>query len=144
MQVYWRSDFIQKLDDDVIDTLVEQFSGVTSPLSALVLEQFGGAVSRVARDATAFPHRQADFNLAIISRWTDPAEADRHIAWARGVHAAITPYTSGTYVNYLGNEGEDRVRAAYGPDIYDRLVAVKNEYDPSNLFRLNQNIKPTG
>jgi FAD/FMN-containing dehydrogenase len=144
MQVYWRSDFIQKLDDDVIDTLVEQFSGVTSPLSALVLEQFGGAVSRVARDATAFPHRQADFNLAIISRWTDPAEADRHIAWARGVHQAITPYTSGTYVNYLGNEGEDRVRAAYGPDIYDRLVAVKNEYDPTNLFRLNQNIKPTG
>ena len=73
----------------------------------------------------------------------DPTEADQHVAWARGVHSAIKPFTSGTYVNYLGEEGEDRVRAAYGTKVYDRLVAVKNEYDPTNLFRANQNIKPT-
>ena len=141
--VYWRSDFLRQLDDTAIDTIVEHFEQITSPLSALLLEQFGGAVRRVGKDETAFVHRDADFNLAIISRWTDPAEADRHIAWARGVHSAITPYTTGTYVNYLGEEGEDRVRAAYGADIYDRLVAVKNTYDPTNLFRSNQNIKPT-
>jgi FAD/FMN-containing dehydrogenase len=143
LQVYWRSDFIQQLSDEAIDTLVEHYSQITSPLSALLLEQFGGAVKRVGKDETAFVHRDADFNLAIISRWTDPADADRHIAWARGVHSAIKPYTSGTYVNYLGEEGEDRVRAAYGAEVYDRLVAVKNEYDPTNLFRSNQNIKPT-
>lgn len=143
MQVYWRSDFLRQLDDAAIDTLVEHYAGITSPLSALLLEQFGGAVRRVGTDETAFVHRDADFNLAIIGRWADPAEAERHIAWARGVHSAITPYTTGAYVNYLGEEGEDRVRAAYGAGIYDRLVAVKNEYDPSNLFRSNQNIKPT-
>jgi FAD/FMN-containing dehydrogenase len=143
MQVYWRSDFLQNLGDDVIDVLVAQFEAITSPLSALLLEQFGGAVRRVGKDETAFVHRDADFNLAIISRWLDPAEADRHIAWARGVHSAIRPFTSGTYVNYLGDEGEDRVRAAYGAEVYDKLVAVKNEYDPTNLFRTNQNIRPT-
>jgi FAD/FMN-containing dehydrogenase len=142
MQVYWRSDFLQQLDDDVIDILVEHHAGITSPFSALLLEQFGGAVRRVATDATAFVHRDADFNLAIISRWTDPAEADRHVAWARGVHRAISPHTSGTYVNYLGDEGSDRVRAAYGDATYDRLVAVKTEYDPTNFFRSNQNIRP--
>jgi FAD/FMN-containing dehydrogenase len=143
LQVYWRSDFIQQLTDDAIDILIEHYSRITSPLSALLLEQFGGAVKRVGKDETAFVQRDADFNLAIISRWTDPAEADRHIAWARDVHSAIKPYTSGTYVNYLGEEGEDRVRAAYGAEVYDKLVAVKNEYDPTNLFRSNQNIKPT-
>jgi FAD/FMN-containing dehydrogenase len=142
MQVYWRSDFLTQLDDDVIDTLVEQHAAITSPLSALLLEQFGGAVRHVAEDETAFVHRNADFNLAIISRWTDPAEADQHIAWARGVHSAITPYASGTYVNYLGDEGDDRVRAAYGDAAFDRLVAVKSAYDPTNLFRSNQNIRP--
>jgi FAD/FMN-containing dehydrogenase len=143
LQVYWRSDFLKQLDDAAIDTLIEQYGRITSPLSALLLEQFGGAVKRVPKEATAFPHRDADFNLAIISRWTDPSDADRHIAWARGVQAAIKPHAAGTYVNYLGEEGEDRVRAAYGADTFDRLVALKNTYDPKNLFSLNQNIKPT-
>ncbi len=141
--VYWRSDFIKELTDEAITTLVEQYRQIASPLSALLLEQFGGAVRRVPVDATAFVHRQADFNLAIISRWTDPADADRNIAWARGVHTAIKPFASGTYVNYLGEEGQDRVRAAYGDEVYDRLVAVKDRYDPNNLFRMNQNITPS-
>ena len=127
----------------MIEALVEQYQGITSPLSALMLEQFGGAVRRVGADETAFVQRQADFNIAIIARWTDPSEAERHIAWARGVHRAIAPFASGTYVNYLGEEGQDRVRAAYGDAVYDRLVAVKNRYDPTNLFRMNQNIKPS-
>jgi FAD/FMN-containing dehydrogenase len=142
-QVYWRSDFITRLEDDVIDTLVEQFQGITSPLSALLLEEFGGAVSRVGPDETAFPHRNSEYNLAIITRWLDPSEADRHIAWARQVHESIKPFTAGTYVNYLGQEGDARVRQAYGGATYDRLVALKNTYDPTNIFRFNQNIKPT-
>jgi FAD/FMN-containing dehydrogenase len=100
-------------------------------------------VRRVGAEKTAFVHRQADFNLAIIGIWTDPSEAERHVAWARGAHAAMKPYTHGTYVNYLGEEGQDRVRAAYGDAVYDRLVQVKNRYDPKNLFRANQNIQPT-
>ncbi len=144
LQVYWRSDFITELSDGAIDTLVEQYGKITSPQSALLLEQFGGAVRRVGAEETAFVHRQADFNLAIIGVWTDPSESERHIAWARGVHAAMKPFTHGTYVNYLGEEGQDRVRAAYGDAVYDRLVQVKNRYDPKNLFRMNQNIQPTG
>jgi hypothetical protein len=143
LQVYWRSEFLRALDDDVIDTLVDQFDRVTSPLSALVLEQFGGAVHRVPREATAFVHREADYNLAIISRWTDPSDSEGHIAWARAVHDAVRPFSTGVYVNYLGEEGAERIVAAYGETVYQRLVALKNEYDPTNLFRLNQNIQPT-
>jgi FAD/FMN-containing dehydrogenase len=146
LQNYWKSEFLKSLPDAAIDVLVEQFSSVPSPLSALVLEQFGGAYRRVGAEETAFAHRDWDYNFLIISRWTDPAEADQHIQWARGVWQAVQPYASGSvYVNYLepGQEGADRIRAAYGP-VYDRLVALKNQYDPTNFFRLNQNIQPTG
>jgi FAD/FMN-containing dehydrogenase len=143
LQVYWRSDFLGGLENDFIDTVVEQANRATSPLSAVLIEQLGGAVARVPDDSSAFAYRGADYNLAIIGRWSDPSEAEQHVAWARGVHAAITPYARGTYVNYLGNEGEERVKAAYGAEKYAKLVALKNRYDPHNLFRLNQNIKPT-
>jgi FAD/FMN-containing dehydrogenase len=146
LQNYWKSEFLKSLPDAAIDVLVEQFSSVPSPLSALVLEQFGGAYRRVGAEETAFAHRDWDYNFLIISRWTDPAEADQHIQWARDVWQAVQPYASGSvYVNYLepGQEGADRIRAAYGP-VYDRLVALKNRYDPTNFFRLNQNIQPTG
>jgi len=142
LQVYWRSDFLKSLSDDVLDTLIEHFGRVTSPLSAVLLEQFGGAVRRVPQEDTAFVHRDADYNLAIISRWTDPAGADPHVAWARALHAAVRPFSRGVYVNYLGEEGQDRVRAAYGPTLYARLAALKKKYDPTNFFRLNQNIQP--
>jgi FAD/FMN-containing dehydrogenase len=146
LQNYWKSEFLKSLPDAAIDVLVEQFSSVPSPLSALVLEQFGGAYRRVGVEETAFAHRDWDYNFLIVSRWTDPTEADQHIQWTRGVWQAIQPYASGgVYVNYLepGQEGADRIRAAYGP-VYDRLVALKKQYDPTNFFRLNQNIQPTG
>jgi FAD/FMN-containing dehydrogenase len=143
LQVYWRADFLRGLDDDFIDTVIEQMGRSASPLNAVVIEHLGGAVARVANDATAFGHRDADYNLAIIGRWGDPSEAEQHIAWTRGLHEAIKPYARGVYVNYLGDEGEERVKAAYGAEKYARLVALKNRYDLSNLFRLNQNIKPT-
>jgi len=145
LQNYWKSEFLKSLPDEAIDILVDQFTTVPSPLTAMVLEQFGGAYRRVAADETAFVHRDWDYNFLIIARWTDPAEAEQHIQWTRGVWQAVQPYASGgVYVNYLegGQEGVDRIRAAYGP-VYDRLVALKTKYDPSNFFRLNQNIKPT-
>ena len=143
LQVYWRSDFLAALPDEAVDTLVERFGSVTSPLSALLLEQFGGAVARVPAGDSAFAHRGALFNLAVIARWTDPATAESHTAWARGSSDAMRRFASGgVYVNYLGDEGEDRIRAAYGPEKHARLVALKRQYDPANLFRMNQNINP--
>ena len=142
LHVYWRSDFLKGLPDGAIDMLVDRFASITSPLSALLIEQFGGAVARVPADETAFAQRDAMFNLAIIARWADAATASTHIDWARQTSEAARPFTSGgTYVNYLGMEGPDRVRAAYGSK-YDRLVALKKKYDPTNLFSVNQNIRP--
>jgi FAD/FMN-containing dehydrogenase len=100
-------------------------------------------MSRIAPEATAFPHRQWDYDIVITSMWSDPAEAERNIAWTREFSDALQPFSpAAVYVNYLGVEGEERVRAAYGAN-YDRLVALKNQYDPTNLFRLNQNVPPT-
>jgi FAD/FMN-containing dehydrogenase len=142
LHVYWRSDFLKSLPDAAIDTLVERHTAITSPLSALLIEQFGGAVARVPASETAFAQRDAMFNLAIISRWADAATADTHTEWARKTSEAVKPFTSGgVYVNYLGSEGPERVRAAYGAK-YDKLVSVKKKFDPNNLFSVNQNISP--
>jgi len=144
LHVYWRSDFLSGLPDEAIDALCEQFASVTSPLSTLLIEQLGGAVSRVPADETVFSHRAAPFNFAVIARWTDPATAPTHIAWARAASEAMRPFTSGgVYVNYMGaDEGADRVRAAYGAPKLARLAALKRKYDPANMFRVNQNIQP--
>jgi hypothetical protein len=142
-QNYWKGEFLADLSDDAIDAIVAQATRMTSPLSAVVLEYYGGAAGRVGEEETAFPHRQAQYDLVIMAQWADPAESDRHSQWARETWEAAQPYSSGrVYVNVLGVESEERVRAAYGAN-YDRLVALKNTYDPTNLFRLNQNIKPS-
>jgi hypothetical protein len=144
MQVYWRSDFLARLDDEVMDVLIEGMANVPSPLSIVLVEQMGGALRHVRAKDSAFAHRDAEYNLAIISRWTDRADADRQIAWTRAMHDAIRPFTTGgTYVNYLGfGESEERVRDAYGKEKYERLATLKRKYDPSNFFRNNQNIRP--
>jgi FAD/FMN-containing dehydrogenase len=143
LQVYWRSSFLTSLDEDAIDTLLAHTGAMTSPLSMVLIEHLGGAVARVPRDATAFPHRDALYNLVVVARWAEPGDGDRHIAWSRQLTDAMQPFCSdAVYVNYLGEEGEGRVRSAYGPAHFDRLVGVKTQYDPTNLFRLNQNIKP--
>jgi FAD/FMN-containing dehydrogenase len=145
LQVYWRSDFLSSLSDDVMDVLIAHMAKVPSPLTAVLVEQMGGAVARVGANDTAFNHRDAKYNLAIISRWIDTSDADRQIAWTRALHDAIRPFTTGgTYVNYLGvGESAERVREAYGAEKHDRLVALKNRFDPTNFFRQNQNIQPT-
>lgn len=140
---YWKSHFMRDFGADAIEVAVAHFSKVPSPRSVVILEQYGGAVARVGPTDTAFGHRDAEYDFFPASIWSDPAESETHIAWARGLWEAMYPFsTGGVYVNDLGDEGEERVRAAYGAN-YARLVAIKNTYDPGNFFRLNQNIKPT-
>ncbi len=138
---YWKAQFLPELSEQAVDALVESFAGVPSPLSVVVLQQLGGAVARVAPDATAFVHRNAAYDCFPIAIWEDPADDERNIRWARELYAAMQPYSSGVYVNNLGDEGEERVRSAYGAN-YARLQRVKARYDPTNFFRLNQNVAP--
>jgi hypothetical protein len=103
----------------------------------------GGAFGRVDEEAAAFAHRSAPFMLNVNARWERPGEAARNVAWAREVWGALQPCSSGgVYVNFLGEEGADRVRAAYGEAKYARLAELKARYDPENVFRVNQNIAP--
>jgi FAD/FMN-containing dehydrogenase len=145
---YWKSSFLGELSDAAIDSTVAQFANCTSsPMSAVVIEHLHGAVTRVPADATAVPHRSEGYDFLVISQWMDPATTDDNVAWARDAYAAMQPFTANQlrYVNYLDEDDmrHDPARAAYGPN-YDRLVQVKNAYDPDNLFRMNTNITPTG
>lgn len=139
---YWKSMFFTELTDEVVQIMVDAYEKVPSAMSGLAIEHFHGAVSRVPADATAFPHREPGYNLVIAGEWLDPAEDDVNIAWVRDLYAALAPHRADrVYVNYLGDDDGDRVRNAYGAN-YDRLLALKREWDPNNLFRLNQNIAP--
>jgi FAD/FMN-containing dehydrogenase len=144
-QNYWKSDFLAGLPDEAIDIIVEHFASVPSPMSTVVIEHNGdGAMNRVGPGETAFGHRDSSYNLLITSMWTEGRDAEQNIAWTRTLAEAVSPFaTGGVYVNYLGSEGQDRVRSAYGAN-FDRLAAIKQKYDPQNLFRLNQNIEPPG
>ncbi len=103
-----------------------------------------GAATRVRPEETAFGLREVQWDYDIISQWTDPAEADGHVQWTRNFWNAVEPFASGgVYVNHLDAEEGDRIQSAYG-DNYNRLLALKNKYDPASLVRINQNIKPTG
>ena len=112
-------------------------------MSAVFLEHFQGAAARVRPDATAFPHRRTGYDYLVVSQWSNPADTDRCIAWGRAAFDRMKPYMgAGRYVNYLDrDEPADQVAAAYGAN-YRRLRRIKKKYDPSNLFRLNQNIPP--
>jgi FAD/FMN-containing dehydrogenase len=141
--VYLRSDHLRGLDDDVIKACVQQTATMTSPLSVAVIVPLGGAVARVGEHDTAFSHRSTPFDIDIFGIWTDPRESDRHLAWGRAFGAALQPFSRGVYINEMGSEGDERIRAAYHPANYARLVTLKNQYDPTNFWRMNQNIKPT-
>jgi FAD/FMN-containing dehydrogenase len=142
---YWRSSYLTELSDAAIDTIVRLYAAVPSRRTLVVLEHNGnGAMNRVDEDATAFGHRQWPYNLLVTSMWKSPAESEANIHWTRNFFDAMQPFLAdGVYVNYLGDEGQERVRTAYGKK-YDRLVALKNKYDPTNFFRMNQNIRPGG
>jgi FAD/FMN-containing dehydrogenase len=123
---------------------VDSFARVTSDHSAILIEAPHGAVGRVPDDATAFGQRQARFNASALAVWEGPADPDRHVRWVREYADAIAPYASGDYVNYLaGDASSDEIASAYGRERFQRLVALKDRYDPSNTFRFNSNIPPT-
>jgi hypothetical protein len=148
LQNYWKSSFLKEVSDQAIDTMVDFCSKRPSPMChGLIEHQLGGAVSRADRDSTAFAHRDVEFSFMALGVCATAAEIEKCAQWAREFWGAMQPSSTGTvYVNYLGreaDEGPDRIKAAYGPEKYARLVALKNRYDPSNLFRLNQNIKPS-
>ena len=140
---YMKAGFMGGLDDAAIDTLIRYHQRSVSPKSEIHVHHMGGAVARVPASATAFGDRSAPFLLNVIASTFTADGYDATVAWAQELHASMTPsLTGGSYINFLSAEGGARVRAAYGSN-YDRLVALKDEYDPTNLFHLNQNIAPS-
>ncbi len=148
LQNYWKSSFLRTISDEAMDAIVAYCAKRPSPIChGLIEHQLGDAVRRVDRDATAFGYRDVEYSFVSLGVCADAAEAEKCTRWAGEFWNAMRPWsTGGVYVNYLGrevDEGAGRIEAAYGPEKYARLVALKNKYDPANLFRLNQNIKPS-
>lgn len=140
---YWKSHFFDELTDEAIDTIVEHADPLPTPFTTVFFEWMGGAIARADPDETAFPHRDATVSFTVAPKWTDPSDDEGMIEWAREFFEATAPYTSDdVYVNYLSEDEQNRAKAAYG-DHYERLRALKNEWDPKNLFSVNQNITPT-
>jgi len=140
---YFKAGWMGGLDDESIDTLVHYHQNISSPKSEIHVHHVGGAVARVPADATAFGDRSQPFLLNVIASTFTSEGYDEAVEWARNLHGAMDQgLTGGTYVNFLTDQGEDGVRSAYG-DKFERLQALKDEYDPTNLFRLNQNIPPS-
>ena len=140
---YWKSHSFAAIDDGLIDVLVEYANKLPSAETELAFAQLGGAINRVPADATAYPHRDVEFLINLHTRWREPAEDAKCIAWARSLFDACTPFASGgTYVNFIPEDDEDGVKRAYLGNA-KRLAAIKAKYDPHNVFRINQNIRPT-
>jgi FAD/FMN-containing dehydrogenase len=146
LQWYWRADFVEELSDEAITLYVKHGAAIPTPLSTMHLYPINGAAHRVGKNDTAWNYRNANWAQVIVGVDPDPANNNLIIKWTKDFWQALHPYAAkggGAYVNFMMDEGQERVRATYG-DNYERLVAVKNKYDPTNLFRVNQNIKPTG
>jgi hypothetical protein len=139
---YARSSFLRELSDGAIEVMAARAAEPTPVISFFFLEHFHGGATVPGPGDTAFSHRRAGHNFAVLAIWLEPADADVAAALVRDFFADMSPFlASGVYSNYLGDEGEARVRAAYGP-AWDRLVRLKRAYDPENAFRLNQNVTP--
>jgi FAD/FMN-containing dehydrogenase len=140
---YWNADFYNELPDEAIDTFVARATKPVSPFSQVLVIPGGGAIARISNDATAFGNRDDKWNLHILSMWEDPADTERNIAFTREFSTAMKPWCTGrAYLNFIGDEGLGRVEAAFGPEKFARLQALKSKWDPTNLFRHNQNIPP--
>ncbi len=141
-QNYWKSTFLKALSDEAIDVIVAHANKMQSPLSAVVIEYYAGAAGRTGTAETAFAQRQAEYDIGFMAQWTDAAENDLHMAWARNMAEAMKPYSSGAYLlNFLSEEDAGTIQAAFGAN-YPRLAQVKKRYDPTNFFSINQNIEP--
>jgi FAD/FMN-containing dehydrogenase len=139
---YWKSHNFAKLSDETIDIAVRYAAELPSPQSEVFFALLGGAVNRVSPDATAYSHRDVQFVLNVHARWDEARDDDKCISWARGFFSETAPHaTGGVYINFMTEEETDRINSAYGAG-YDRLVKAKSRYDPENLFRLNQNVRP--
>jgi FAD/FMN-containing dehydrogenase len=140
---YWKSLDFRYLSDGLIDTFIDFAGRIPDPQTEIAFAQLGGAVSRVPPDATAYTHRDAEFKVNVHGRWSESAQDEACIRWARALFTAAAPFaTGGVYVNFLTQDEADRIPAAYGVN-YARLVRLKDKYDPTNLFRVNQNIRPS-
>ena len=139
---YFRSADLAELSDGAIDIIASKALEMTSPLTAFPIFQLGGAISRVGEDETAFNGRGAGHTININATTATEAGFDQEREWSRSLWTALKPYHTSVYVNFLMDEGEERIRQAYGPKRYDRLKALKRKYDPDNFFRMNQNISP--
>ncbi len=145
-QYYWKSEYLNELQDDAIKTAVAYSADMTSPQTRVAIFQLGGAVGQIDEMATAASHREAEYILAINNGWENPADNEQQIEWTRDFWQEMQPFsTGGSYVNFMSADaGQKRVEAGYGAEKYERLVNVKNRYDPDNFFRMNQNVAPNG
>ncbi len=142
---YWSADFLRELPDEAIDTLLDRALQPASPMSQVIVLPGGGAIARVTDEAMAFGQRQTPWNIHYLSMWADPADSDRNIAFTREISTAMKPWITGrVYLNFLGEEGQERIEAGFGPAKYAQLRRLKAKWDPTNLFRNNQNIPPAG
>jgi FAD/FMN-containing dehydrogenase len=137
-----RTMFIDRIDRSVAETILNHLQASDAMMVAAQLRVLGGAAARVPVDATAYAHRNAKIMVNLAALYNDPAEKQKHETWVANFEDAIRQSDRGVYVNFLGDEGEEKIRAAYPGATWDKLVAVKKRYDPTNLFRLNQNIPP--
>ncbi|MBV9359625.1 MAG: BBE domain-containing protein, partial [Chloroflexi bacterium] len=138
-----RSGYLQALEDDTLEAILDHTARMPVPGGLVQLRALGGAMARVPVEATAFAHRDKPFMATVIGSVLEPADAGRQRGWMEELWYTLRPRSQGVYMNFLEDEGPERVREAYAPAAYARLVAIKRQYDPTNLFQLNQNIRPT-
>jgi FAD/FMN-containing dehydrogenase len=142
---YWKAGFLREMSDEAIATFISRAIDVSSPFTQCVMLPIGGAIARVPEDATPLSYRDAKWNYHLLSQWEDPADDERNIEWTRAFDRALGSYAEeGVYVNFLSDLPENVLEASFGPEKYARLVAVKDEWDPENVFALNANVKPSG
>ena len=140
---YWTGDFYDELPDDAVDTLVDKATHPVSPLTQIILVAGGGAVARVDDDAMAFGQRSTPWNVHYLSMWAEDSDTEKNIAYTKQLAGAMKPWSTGrVYLKFLGDEGQERVESGFGPEKYARLQSLKAKWDPTNLFRHNQNIPP--
>src|SRR5919199_991309 len=140
---YWKAENLSELSDEAIDTIVVHAAKITSPFTQVVVQPMGGAIGEVGEEETAIGGRDAACAVHAISMWENPAESESHIAWTREFMEAMEPFTiPGISLNFTSDQSEEKLKASFGFEKHERLVGLKEKYDPMNLFRLNQNVKP--
>ncbi|MDX6585452.1 MAG: hypothetical protein QOI10_4636, partial [Solirubrobacterales bacterium] len=140
---YATADYFDDFPDEALDVFLEYGFGRRAPHSQQILLPWGGAVGAAGDDTTPMANRASRWVTHPFALWEDPADTENNVAWAKGFRRDIAPFANGgVYLNFIGSEGQDRVRAAFGDENYRRLAAIKAEWDPDNIFRGNQNIIP--